>query len=186
MPTHDMMYLDIILLLFLVFTAIASLWVKNLLKATILLGIFSLLMASQYLVLGAPDVAMTEAAVGAGVSTILFLLALFIVGVEEEKTTPHYSFLAFSVIGVTAAILTLIVFEMPSYGDPDAPARTVLSEYFTANSEQQIGIPNMVTSILASYRGFDTFGETIVIFTAALAVLLLLGRFGNEKSGSKR
>ena len=174
-----------VLLFFLVMTAIASLWVKNLLRATVLLGIFSLLMASQYLVLGAPDVAMTEAAVGAGVSTILLLLALFLVGIEE-KTAPRYSFLSFLVVVVTTAILCVIVFEMPSYGDPDSPSRTVLSEYFIAKSGDEIGIPNMVTSILASYRGFDTLGETAVIFTAAMAVLLLLGRFGKEKSGERQ
>ena len=78
--------LNIIVLFFLVVTAIAVVRVRNLFKSTVLLAIFSLLMAVQYLVLGAPDVAITEAAVGAGISTILLLLAMFLTGDKEKET----------------------------------------------------------------------------------------------------
>jgi multicomponent Na+:H+ antiporter subunit B len=47
-------------------------------------------------------------------------------------------------------------------------------------SENDIGVPNIVTSVLASYRGYDTLGETAVIFTAGIGVMLLLGRRREE------
>jgi multicomponent Na+:H+ antiporter subunit B len=69
---------------------------------------------------------------------------------------------------------------MPFYGAPDAPANLYLIQRFIEESGTEIGIPNIVTSILASYRGFDTLGETFVIFTAAIGVLVLLGRNRNR------
>jgi multicomponent Na+:H+ antiporter subunit B len=53
---------------------------------------------------------------------------------------------------------------------------------YILGSRNDIGIPNIVTSVLASYRGYDTFGETIVVFTAGIAVLVLLQ---NNKKSSK-
>jgi hypothetical protein len=41
-------------------------------------------------------------------------------------------------------------------------------------SGEEIGVENVVTSVLASYRGFDTLGETTVVFTAAIGVMILL------------
>ena len=46
---------------------------------------------------------------------------------------------------------------------------------YLERSAEEIGIPNVVTSILASYRGYDTMGETAVIFTAGVGVLAMLG-----------
>lgn len=177
--------LDVILLLFLIITAVSALWSRNLLVSTFLLAIFSLVMAAQYLVMGAPDVSMTEAAVGAGIGTLLLLLALFMVGTKEKRSrTKHTG--ALSVTLLTTAILLFIVFEMPAYGDKDSPAHTVLAPYFLNNTSHEIGIPNVVTAVLASYRGFDTLGETAVIFTASIAVLLLLGRPNRKKPDEER
>lgn len=174
--------LNVILLAFLVITALAVVTVRNLLTSTILLGIFSLLMAAQYLALGAADVAITEAAVGAGISTILLLLALFRVG-DKEKQSKGNRFVSFVVVSFVAVTLMYVTIDMPPFGHPDTPSQTHVVPYYLANAQEQTGIPNMVTSILASYRGYDTLGETAVIFTAILAVLLLLGKL-NRRSGS--
>ena len=63
---------------------------------------------------------------------------------------------------------------MPAYGDPDAPIHHYLAPDYIEGAETEFGLPNIVTAILASYRGFDTLGETAVIFTAALGVMALL------------
>ncbi|WP_367274500.1 hydrogen gas-evolving membrane-bound hydrogenase subunit E [uncultured Maritalea sp.] len=55
-----------------------------------------------------------------------------------------------------------------------APAQTHLGPDYLEKSPEQIGVPNVVTAILASYRGYDTLGETAVVFTAAVGVLLLI------------
>tara|TARA_B100001564_G_scaffold304477_1_gene273073 strand:+ start:435 stop:986 length:552 start_codon:yes stop_codon:yes gene_type:complete len=172
--------LDITLLGLLVITALAAVLSKNLLVSTVFLSIFSLLMAAEYLVMGAPDVAITEAAVGAGISTILLLLALLLVG-ENEKESSKLAFVSFIVVVGVAAALLFASLEMPEFGSADSPAQIYLSEYYLTRAPEATGIPNVVTSILASYRGYDTFGEVTVIFTAGMAVLLLLGVSNKRK-----
>jgi len=65
--------------------------------------------------------------------------------------------------------------DMPPYGDPDNPVHHHVAPHYLEESEHEIDIPNVVTSVLASYRGYDTMGETTVIFTAMVGVLLLMG-----------
>lgn len=173
--------LDIVLPFFLLVSAVAVLAARDLMISTIMLSIFSLLMAGQYLVLGAPDVAITEAAVGAGISTILLLLVLFLVG-HGEKPEQSNKIIPFLVVAAVTSALIYATFHMPVLGDALAPANMHVAPYYLQNSGAEIGIPNVVTSILASYRGFDTFGETVVVFTAAMSVLLLLGKSKKEKS----
>ena len=66
--------------------------------------------------------------------------------------------------------------DMPKWGDPNSPASTHVSPYYLHHSLEQTGTPNVVTSVLADYRGYDTLGETTVIFTAGMACILLLRR----------
>lgn len=172
--------LDVVLLLLIVLTAVAAVSVSDLITSTILLGIFSLLIALQYMVLGAADVAITEAAVGAGISTILLLMALFLVGGKEKKS-KKIPFLPIIVVCIITVFLVYVTFEMPPFGSQAAPSQVHVAPYYITNAASETGIPNTVTSILASYRGYDTFGETVVIFTAALAVILIIGRFKGDK-----
>lgn len=172
-------FVHIVLPLLLLCTALVIVMTRNLLAAAILLGIFSLLMASLYLTFDAPDVAITEAAVGAGVGTVLLLCALIFVG-TEDKGASYNLLLPLVVIIVTGSALLYATVDMPSFGDPNSPAySSELTQHYITQSAKEIGIPNVVTSVLASYRGFDTLGETAVVFMAAIGVLLLLG--GNLK-----
>jgi len=75
-------------------------------------------------------------------------------------------------------ILFWAVEDMPVFGDPDAPATQYTGELYVDSVLPDIGIDNIVTAILASYRGFDTLGEVVVIFTAGISVALLLRRGG--------
>ena len=90
------------------------------------------------------------------------------------------------IVLVTGVALVYGTLDMPFYGDINAPSNQYLIQRFIEQSGTEIGVPNIVTSILASYRGYDTLGETFVIFTAAIGVLVLLGR-GKEgkKAGIK-
>src|SRR5687767_3059343 len=72
----DYLAIDWAVLTLLILSAFMAVRMRNLLGAAVILGIFSLLMALIYMLLDAPDVALTEAAVGAGISTVLFLGAL--------------------------------------------------------------------------------------------------------------
>lgn len=73
-------------------------------------------------------------------------------------------------------ILFWAVEDMPAFGDPDAPANQHVARMYIERTLPDIGIDNIVTAILASYRGFDTLGEVVVIFTAGISVLLLIRR----------
>jgi len=164
-------------------TALALLKLRNLFAVAMLAGIYSLLSAGLFVALDAVDVAFTEAAVGAGISTILVLGTLALVG-HEQKEATRSSMLPLLVVLVTGSILVYGTLDMPPYGDPGNPAHNHVAPHYLEESEHEIGIPNVVTSVLASYRGYDTMGETTVIFTAMVGVLLLMG--GLRKRATSR
>jgi multicomponent Na+:H+ antiporter subunit B len=148
---------------------------KSMLSVVMLSGIFSLLSASLFIILHAPDVALTEAAVGAVIVSILFFSALAITGKHQMLTRKNH-FVSIFVVLVTGAGLLYSTTDMPPFGDPNAPVQQHVAPFYLTETEKQIGIPNVVTAVLASYRGFDTFGEVVVVFTALIAVLLLIGK----------
>lgn len=159
-----------------VLTALAFVVVRNLFAVIMLSGIFSLTAAVLYVVMDAVDVAFTEAAVGAGIATVLGLATLALIGVPQEKLSTRSHIGPFLVALVTGAVLITSTFDMPLYGDPNAPIHRHVAPRYIEESGREIGVPNIVTSVLASYRGYDTLGEVTVIFTAAAGVLVLLGR----------
>lgn len=168
---------DITLLVLLGVTAVSVIRMRNLFAATMLMGIYSLLSAGLFVTMDAMDVAFTEAAVGAGISTILMLGTLALVG-SEEKEPKHRSFLPLFVTGVVGAILIYGSLDMPAFGAADNPIHQHVAPYYLEDSYGDTGIPNIVTVVLGSYRGFDTMGEAAVVFTALVGVLLLLARGG--------
>ena len=155
--------------------AIAIVRMHNLFAAVMLSGIYSLLMASIFVILDAVDVAFTEAAVGAGISTVLMLGTLSLTA-SREKIHVRPSIIPLVVVVATGAMLMYGASGMPTFNDPSAPVHQHVAPRYINVSPVEIGVPNMVTSVLASYRGYDTMGELAVIFTAGVGVLLLLGR----------
>ncbi len=172
------------MLFFLAATAVAVARLRSLFAAAMLFGIYSLLSAAVFVVMDAVDVAFTEAAVGAGISSILVLGALSLIGKKQEAghTRP---LLAFVLVSITGAVLVYGTLDLPSFGDPNAPAQQHVAPRYINESPTEIGVPNMVTSVLASYRGYDTLGEVTVIFTAGIGVLALLGRRRRQRVNSK-
>ena len=164
------------LMCFMAMTGIAIARLHNLFAVVMLTSIFSLLGAATYVVLDAVDVAFTEAAVGAGISTVLMLGTLALTSSEEKPASPKNRFSALVVVVVTGVVLIFGTLDMPRYGDPTAPIHNHVAPRYLNNSKQEVGLPNVVTSVLASYRGYDTLGETFVIFTAAAGVLAIMGR----------
>jgi multicomponent Na+:H+ antiporter subunit B len=164
------------LLCFLVVTVIAIIWLKDLFAAVILLGVYSLIAATIFVVMDAVDVAFTEAAVGAGISTILLLGALSLTE-HEQKPQENSNLIAIIFVIITGALLVYGTLDLPHYGSAFSASYTHpdLAQRFILESYGETGVPNIVTSVLASYRGYDTLGETAVVFTAAVGVLALVG-----------
>ncbi|MGH1484996.1 MAG: DUF4040 domain-containing protein [Cellvibrionaceae bacterium] len=165
-----------ILLTVLVVLTLGIIYLRDLLAAVILSGLYSLIAAAVFVVMDAVDVAFTEAAVGAGISTILLLGALSFTK-REQKPQKHNNWPALIIVCATGALLIYGTLDMPGYGDGNSPANRnpQLAQHFIQKSAEEIDVPNVVTSVLASYRGYDTLGETAVVFTAAVGVLSLLG-----------
>jgi multicomponent Na+:H+ antiporter subunit B len=161
------------LLTLLVITAIAIVRTTDLFAAVMLSGIFSLLMAAIFFTLDAADVALTEAAVGAGISTVLFLSALALTEQHERSIKPS-RWLAVPVLVATALII-YATFDKPRLGDPDAPVHQHVAPWYLEKTPELIDIPNVVTAVLGSFRGYDTLGEVFVVLTAAIGVMVLLG-----------
>jgi len=166
---------NVALMAVLILIAFLALRLHRLFAMVMLSGAFSLIAAAQFVVLDAVDVAFTEAAVGAGISTVLALATLALVPSEEK---PHAvavlpAFLAIA----TGLLLSVAVADLPAFGDPNAPIHNHVAPDFIVGSATDIGVPNVVTSVLASYRGYDTLGEVVVVFTAAIAVLLIIGGY---------
>ncbi len=174
--------LDVILLGFLAVTALAAIRLRDLFAVVMLFGIYSLLAAAIFVVLDAVDVAFTEAAVGAGISAVLMLGTLALT-TRREKTPPHTPVVPLVVVTVTGAALIYATLDMPNRGDPNAPVHTHVAPRYIAEAPVETGVPNIVTSVLASYRGYDTLGEVTVIFTAGVGVLALLGVGRRRKKG---
>jgi multicomponent Na+:H+ antiporter subunit B len=106
------------------------------------------------------------------------LAALALTRRQEDPAHNRPKLLALAVVAMTGAALIYGTMDMPRYGDPDAPIHHHVAPRYIERTEDEIGVPNMVTAVLASYRGYDTWGETTVIFTACVGVLLLLGGSG--------
>ena len=159
----------------LVVTAIGIIRLHSLFAVIMLSGVYSLISAGLFVVMDAVDVAFTEAAVGAGVSTVFMLATLLITKIREKTPPVHTPLLPLLVVLITGAVLVYGTLDIPPFGDPSDPIHQHVAPRYIQDSPHEIGIPNMVTSVLASYRGYDTLGETVVIFTAAIGVLLLIG-----------
>jgi len=166
------------LVAFLVVVALVVALLRDVLAATVVFAAYSLGMAILWVTLQAPDVALTEAAVGAGVTTSLFLVAIIETGrpagaatfVGDVDVTSIAATLA--VVGVLAATVP----ALPAVGDPgSAPFLRVVPHYLE-QAVPLLGVQNVVTAILAGFRAFDTFGEVVVVFAAGVAVLVVFGR----------
>lgn len=172
--------IDFFLLGFLAVIALAIARGRDLLVGVMLLSLYSLVSASLFMVLDAADVAFTEAAVGAGISTMLLLAALTSVD-RQERPARGSAWLALVIVACTGAALVYGITDLPAFGAPDNPLHGPVAQRFIQESGTEIGIPNLVTAVLASYRGYDTLGETVVIFIAGIGVMLLLGRGRRER-----
>lgn len=175
-----MYWFEIALLILLIATAVGVSRVKDLASAVLILAVYSFLMAVLWAQLGAVDVAIVEAVVGAGLATLLFVLTLFRTPAEDTRIrqTPR-QLAAWIGLPLLGLLLLYAAEDLPNY--PDRPSVTKpshasqgVSAAYLQESYQQTETPNVVTAVRMDYRAFDTLIETGVIFTAGIACTLLL------------
>ena len=166
--------IGVFLLTLLVITAVAIVRTENLFVAVMLSSIFSLLMAANLFILDAADVALTEAAVGAGITGVIFLSALALTAKREKSKAP-FRWLIIGIVSITVLALFYASFDKPQLGDPDAPIHLHVAPWYLDKTPELVGIPNVVTAVLGTFRGYDTLGEVFVVFAASIGVLFVLG-----------
>lgn len=153
-------------------TVLVLVWLRSLFAVVVLSGIYSFLMATVLVAMDAVDVAMTEASVGAGVSTVLLLGALYLCRSEEVRPV-HRPWLPLAASICTGGLLMYGGLGLPDFADPNAPIHHHVVPRYMQN---EVDVPNVVTAVLASFRGYDTLGETTVVFTAGAGIIALLRR----------
>ncbi len=89
---------------------------------------------------------------------------------------------ALTILAVGAFIAA--VAELPPYGGADNPVHNKVSERYINSALEDTGVLNMVTAIVLDYRAYDTMFETIVLFTATLAVVVTLK--SSKKAGDEK
>ena len=167
------------LLVFVVAVGVLTAVVRDVLTAVVVFAAYSLGLAVLWTLYRAPDVALTEAAVGAGVTTALLLLVISRTGrpasgralVDPRRIRPR----SVAVAALVLVGLGLTVPALPPVGASDTPAFGPVPEFYLTDAADR-GVDNAVTAVLVIYRGFDTFGEVAVVFAAAVAVLAVLSR----------
>lgn len=193
----EFLLLDIILLFLLTVTSVSVFVLHNLFAATMVFSLYSLLVSVVWLNLDAADVALTEAAVGAGIVTVLLIGALVVVG-DEEKKHPRIHRPGLLLVVLTTVVLVYGTFDLPRLGDPAAPAQVHITPEYISQTVPKLHtdhggpsddghdekrsdnfhghVPNLVTSVIVNYRAYDTLFEVVVIFTAGVSLVLLVGR----------
>lgn len=176
-------------LLFLTLSTISLLFIKDSFSIVLTTSLISLFSAISYTTLDAIDVAFTEVAVGAGISTTLFLITLHLtksyslykIDNSRYKAKKHKYYIALSIL------FFLIMLEslgyIPIFGSINNPAHNDIYNVYVKTSYNTFYVPNMVTMVLGSFRGFDTLGETSVVLIAGLGVYLILqGTYLNKNT----
>ena len=184
----------LILLIFLILCALFVSFSKNLLVSVVIFMSYSLVMSMIWILLESPDLAITEAAVGAGVTSVLFFITLKRISAmgkknedEPDQTTKEINsrravrsfdrFYKVAAIILGIAIIVALIgtaSNLPPFGEESNPYNNEVSERYLANGLEETGAVNAVTGMILDYRAFDTFGESCVLFIAAACVLILL------------
>lgn len=172
------MTIELPLLLFVLGAALATAVLRDVLGAIIAFATYSLGIAVIWVVLQAPDVGLTEAAVGAGVTTVLFLLTIAkTVRPSGERVFERLDVPALGVSVLLVGVLLTTLGALPEVGSPDTTVLTSeVTNYYLENAYKEAGVKNAVTAVLASYRGFDTLGEAVVVYSAGVGLLVVLGK----------
>ena len=167
-----------ILLIFMIIGAIIAIEVKDLLSSVVAVGAVGLALSMVFLILKAPDVAITQLVV-----EILALIILIRATLKRDlpfSTTGRWLFNTVVTVGFIMMFLIVAakcLVDLPPFG---YPIMRVAHNYI-AEGLLQTGATNIVSSIILDYRAFDTLGEATVLFTAVIGVLAIVRRTGRKK-----
>lgn len=169
-----------VLLVFMIIGAVVALELKDLLSSVVALGAVGLGLCLTFLILKAPDVAMTQLVV-----EILTLIILIRATIKKGlQMVPNGGWVFPSVIGTGFGVFLLLVAiycfpDLPKFGDPVLR----VAQHYLDHGLPETGAANLVAAVILDFRAFDTLGEVTVLFTAAIGVLTVVRRKGRKKPG---
>ena len=166
-----------LLVFFIVIVSISLIIIKDTLSVVIIFGLISALSTLFYVFNVAPDVAITEAAVGSAISSIFFIMTITTQNRIQNKKNKKIIIIIVAILCfILFLILAFLAVKLQKYGNYGNIIHGKISEYYITNTSKDFGIINIVTAILGGYRGLDTLFETTVIFAAAMGVRSILSK----------
>jgi multisubunit Na+/H+ antiporter MnhB subunit len=173
-----MVELIAILVALMIIPAVVAVETRHLLSSIVCLGAVGFLVAIAFLLLGAPDIAITQVVV-----EILSLIILIRATIERDVTAISGEREFFGMVTTVAMVVLLLVFGVRVAADLPAFGKAVMDRFgdtpsgvYVAEGLRQTGAANIVTAIILDYRGYDTLGEATVLFCAILGAVTLLRR----------
>lgn len=170
----------LVLTIFMIIGSLIAIETKNLLSSVISVGVVGFSLSIAFLMLGAPDIAITQVVVEILILVILIRATITIDNTAIAKprdTFPYVSSLIF--FGLFLIFAFFAVSEMPRFGEP---LMRVSQRYLDAGPDET-GATNIVTAVLLDYRGYDTLGEATVLFTSVVGAFVILRRRGRKHKG---
>ena len=170
------------LLLFMIVGMLFILEIENLLSAVVMMGAIGFGLSVIFLLLGAPDLAIVQIAVE--VISLVILIRATIHRDIKERADESLSPVSTIPILVCLLLFFLLVYPamsfLPAFGSPVFLNYYSSSIYYLQEGFRITGAPNIVSAIILDFRGYDTLGEAIVLFTSVLGALSIL-RYRNRK-----
>ncbi|MCK5455270.1 MAG: DUF4040 domain-containing protein [Calditrichia bacterium] len=173
-----MLFLFYSLIIFCIIGSIIAIETRNILASVISTGVVGMGLSILFLLLGAPDIAITQVVVEI---IVLIVLIRSTVSLDNTAITKHrdtFAVLSSLIFFGLFLIFAFLAFQgLPKFGEP----LMLVSAQYLQNSVAQTGASNVVMGILLDYRAYDTLGEATVIFTAILSAFVVLRAKGKKK-----
>ena len=166
------------LLIFMIIGSIIAIETKNMLSSVISCGIVGAAVSVAFLLLCAPDIAITQVVV-----EILILVILIRATITVDNTAIDAHWDTFAVVssliffGLFLVFAYLAVQDLPRFGHP----LMKVSQQYLETALQKTGAANVVSSVVLDFRGYDTLGEATVIFVSILGAFVILRRHGRKR-----
>ena len=162
-------FLDVALAMLVIGVAVWTIVARDLFVAVVAYVVYGLFLALVWIRMYAPDVALTEAAVGGGVTGVLLVAAgkrldMSAIDIDRQKPSTTLAILAAGCSILLAGVLMIVILSLP------APAPTLAPQAAAAASGPGAGLGNPITAVLMSYRSFDTMLEKVVLILAVVGV----------------
>ena len=178
-----MIQLMALLLVFMIIAAVVAIWTDDLLSAVIAMGAVGFGSSVAFLLLRAPDVALTQIVV-----EVLTLVILIRATVGRGVRTASGARDVFGLAAAGALVLLLLVLSvgvmqaLPEFGlAPVARLSDAPSVFYLKEGLARTGSGNIVMAVLLDFRGYDTLGEATVLFASIVGAMAILRRKSRQE-----